>query len=261
MDKNSVQIARLKQEIVTAACAAGEGHIASAFSIMDILWVLYRQVMRYDASNPKSPDRDRLILSKGHGALALYVILAECGFFSKDELKTFSAYQSRLGGHPDSTKVPGVEASTGSLGHGLPIGVGVALGLRVHNNDSRVYVLVGDGECNEGSIWEATMLASHHRLNRLTCIVDHNHSTDRALKVDDLVEKFRAFGWEACVVDGHDRQSIFTILSTQRDDRPLAVIAKTVKGKGCALMENNPAWHHRVPSPAELPAIMTELAL
>lgn len=242
-----------------AACAAGEGHIASAFSILEILWVLYRQVLKFDPLLPDAPDRDRFILSKGHGSLALYAMLADCGYFPKAELKTFSAYDSRLGGHPDSTKVPGVEASTGSLGHGLPMGVGMALGLRIRKQSGRVIVLVGDGECNEGSVWEAALLAAHHGLNRLTCIVDHNHSTDRALKVDDLAAKFQAFGWNATAVDGHDRTAIHEAVKQSADDCPSAIIARTVKGKGCALMENDPAWHHRVPSALELPAIMAEL--
>jgi transketolase len=260
MDNINGQLARLKREIVMAACAAGEGHIASAFSILDILWVLYRQVLCLDPGNPAAPDRDRFILSKGHGALALYAILSERGFFSKEELKTFSAFDSRLGGHPDSTKVPGVEASTGSLGHGLPMGVGMALGMRIQRRAGRVFVLVGDGECNEGSIWEAALLAAHHKLNRLTCIVDSNRSTDRALRVDDLSEKFRAFGWIATVVDGHDHQTVDTAARAFDKECPSAIIARTIKGKGCSMMENNPAWHHRVPTPEELPIILQEFS-
>lgn len=242
------------------AFAAGEGHIASSFSILDLLWVLYKRILRVDPHAPGAPDRDRFVLSKGHGALALYAVLAARGFLPEEELATFSAYRSRLGGHPDSTKVPGVEASTGSLGHGLPIGVGMALGMRVLGRDSRVIVLVGDGECNEGSIWEAALLASHHGLGRLTCVVDHNHSTDRALKVDDLAAKFSAFGWETRLIDGHNHQDIFAGLIPSGESRPLAVIAQTVKGRGCARMENNPAWHHRAPTPEELPEVIAELS-
>jgi transketolase len=260
MDNIKSQIARLKHDIVMAACVAGEGHIASAFSILDILWVLYHQVLKGDPHAPNAPDRDSFILSKGHGALALYAILADCGYFPIDELRTFSSFHSRLGGHPDSTKIPGVEASTGSLGHGLPMGVGVAMGKRLQARPCRTFVLVGDGECNEGSIWEAALLASHHRLNRLTCIVDSNHSTDRALRVDDLAEKFRAFGWAACVVGGHDHQAICAAATAIDETHPSAIIAQTVKGRGCALMENNPAWHHRVPTAEELPLILQELS-
>jgi transketolase len=253
-------INRLKQQVVLATANAGEGHIASAFSIMDVLWVLYNEVLRIDPLNPTWAQRDRFILSKGHGGLGLYAILADRGFFPLAELEEFARRDSRLGGHPDCNKVPGVEASTGSLGHGFPIGVGVALGLRIRGVDSRVFVLVGDGECNEGSVWEAALLAAHHRLSNLICIVDHNHSTDRALLLGDISVKFAAFGWESVVIDGHDHVAINAALTRRPSERPFAIVAETVKGRGCRQMENNPAWHHRAPTASELPLILEELA-
>jgi transketolase len=251
---------KLRRQIVTAAASAGEGHIGSAFSVLDILWVLYDQQLRINPKDTKSEERDRFVLSKGHGSLALYAILAEKGFFPVAELERFASYDSLLGGHPDHNKVPGVEASTGSLGHGLPNGVGMALGLRIRKNESRVFVLVGDGECNEGTIWESALLASHHRLSNLTCIVDNNHSTDRALLLGDLAAKFSAFGWAVITINGHDQQEIYEAMNQTDPDRPIAIVAETIKGFGCKQMENNPAWHHRVPTRDELPVILEELA-
>ena len=252
-------IGRLKRQILHAAAAAGEGHIASAFSVLDIVWVLYDQVLNLSPADPRSDDRDRFILSKGHASLALYAVLAEKGFFAAEALQQFGRFDSDLGGHPDCNKVPGVEASTGSLGHGLPMGVGMALGMRIRGIQRRVFVLVGDAECNEGSIWEAALLAAHHKLSNLTCIVDHNHSTDRALRMDDFVAKFQAFGWEAATMDGHDHAALYEAMRASAGDRPRALVANTVKGRGCKAMEGNPAWHHRAPSPEELASMLEEL--
>ena len=254
------QINRLKRQIVLASMAVNEGHIPSAFSILDILWVLYDQVLRIYPQKPKSDERDRFVLSKGHGSLALYAVLAEKGFFPASELERFASYSSILGGHPDRNKVPGVEASTGSLGHGLPMAVGMALGMRIRRVKNRVFALVGDQECNEGSIWESALLASHHQLSNLTCIVDYNHSTDRSLLLGDLNTKFEAFGWKTLRINGHDHDEIYASLTQPRINRPLAIVAETIKGYGCKQMENNPAWHHRSPTKEELPAIMEELA-
>lgn len=255
----SITINRLKRQILGAARAAGEGHLASSFSVLDILWTLYDRVLNICPQDPKSEDRDRFILSKGHASLGLYAVLAEKGFFPAAELTEFGRFDSRLGGHPDSNKVPGVEASTGSLGHGLAIGAGMALGMRIRGSKRRVFVLVGDAESNEGSNWEAILLAAHHKLSNLTCIVDHNHSTDRALLMDDFVAKFKAFGWDAVAVDGHDGSALYQALAAPAGERPRAVVATTVKGRGCRAMENNPAWHHRAPTPEEYAAMMQEL--
>lgn len=249
----------LKRDILQCAYRVREGHIASAFSIIDVLWVLYDQFLRFDCKDPKWEGRDRFILSKGHGCLALYAVLAKKHFFPAEVLDTFAQFDSPLGGHPDRNKVPGVEASTGSLGHGFPMAVGVALALRLKKNDRLVYCLVGDGECNEGSIWESCLLASHHGLGSLCCIVDFNHSTDRALDLGNLEAKFNSMGFEAIVVDGHDHQALAHSLGSGPWQKPRAVIACTVKGKGCADMEGNPAWHHRIPTADELNGMMQEL--
>jgi len=254
------QMNEMKRTIIKAATSAGEGHIPSAFSVLDILWVLYDRVLQIDPQNPRSDGRDRFILSKGHGALALYAVLAEKGFFPASELERFATFDSPLGGHPDCNKVPGVEASTGSLGHGLPMGIGMSLGMRIRMIDRRVIVLVGDAECNEGSIWESALLAAHHRLSKLTCIVDYNHSTDRALLLGDIAAKFAAFGWAAALINGHDHEAIYNALIRTDTDLPTAIVAETVKGFGCKQMENNPAWHHRAPTQDELPVILEELA-
>ena len=250
----------LRRLILRATRASGEGHIPSAFSILDILWVLYDRILRIDPNHPTDDARDRFVLSKGHGALGLYAVLAEKGLFPLAELERFATYESPLGGHPDYRQVPGIEASTGSLGHGLPMAVGMALGMRIKGIERRVIALVGDAECNEGSIWESALLASHHSLTALTCIVDHNHSTDRALRVDDLAAKFSAFGWFATKIDGHDHEALAAALSTQHPSQPTAVVAETIKGRGCTAMENDPAWHHRTPTDDELAAFLAELA-
>ncbi len=255
-----VRLNQLKRQIIAATAATKEGHIPSAFSILDIVWVLYNDVMRFNPHDPKSDDRDRFILSKGHGSLAVYAVLAEKGFFPAAELARFSTLDSRLGGHPDRNKVPGIEASTGSLGHGLPFGVGVAMALRIRKVDRRVFVIVGDAECNEGSIWEAVLLAAHHKLSNLTCIVDYNHSTDRALNMGDMAAKLAAFGWAATTIKGHDHAAIEAALLARDPQKPTAVIAETIKGRGVKQMENNPAWHHRSPSKEELEAMFQELA-
>src|SRR3989344_1460202 len=250
----------LKRKIVEMAVSAGEGHIASAFSILHILWVLYDRVLDITPKNIKSLNRDRFILSKGHASMGLYVVLAEKGFIKKRSLKDFGKFESSLGGHPDRTKVFGVEASTGSLGHGLPIATGLALAMKIQKQKHRVYVIIGDGECNEGTIWESVKLAAHHNLSNLYCIVDHNHSGDRALKLGDLRHKFESFGWDAVSIDGHNEKAIYKALTKKGTDKPMAIVAETLKGHGVKLMENNPAWHHKVPNPEELKEIMKALA-
>jgi len=252
-------VKKLRSEIIQASAYAGEGHVPSALSVLDILWVLYDRVLTTYPDSPDHPDRDRFILSKGHASLGLYAVLAEKGFFDKSLMNSFGSYASILGGHPDRNKVPGVEASTGSLGHGFPMSVGVALALKIKKSSSRVFTVVGDGECNEGSVWEAALLAAHRDLNNLVCIVDYNHSTDRALTVGDLAGKFEQFRWETREVDGHDHEEIFDACRGVPLQRPLAIIAKTTKGNGCRIMENNPAWHHRAPTKKELASILEDL--
>ena len=249
----------LKRIILETAHKTKEGHIPSAFSILDILYVLYDSVLNVDPKNPEMEARDYLLVSKGHAAIGLYAVLADRGFFPVSELETFGHFNSRLGGHPDRNKVPGVEASTGSLGHGLPIAVGIAMGLGYKNELQRVFCINGDGELNEGSMWEAILLAGEHKCKNLTCIVDYNHSIDRSILWGDLTEKFKAFGWDTLEVDGHDHAELKEVFQRSDRERPLAVIANTIKGNGCKSMENEPGWHHRSPNEEELVQLLKEL--
>lgn len=244
-------IVRLRKDILRAAYKAQEGHIPSNFSILDIIWVLYDQIL-----TPK----DRFILSKGQGCLALYAVLAQKKLVSKTELLNhYCEYHSIFGGHPDRNKVIKIEASTGSLGHGLPIAIGLAMAARIKNKKTHIYCLIGDGEANEGSIWESALLASHHHLSSLSLTVDNNHSSDRALNLGDIGAKFAAFGWSVHEIDGHDHDKIKEALQNFDTKKPTCIIAKTIKGKGCRSMEGNPAWHHRAPSKEEYPALIKEI--
>lgn len=224
-----------------------EGHIGSSLSILDILFVLYR-----DYINKKN---NKFVLSKGHASLGLFVVLDFFGLLESD-LNTFCDFDSEYGGHP-CNKVKNVETSTGSLGHGLPIAVGMALGNKIQNKEGNVFVIIGDGEANEGSVWESAMLASHHRLNNLICILDHNHSGDRALSIDPVCDKFKAFGWHCIEIDGHNENELISALNYKSG--PLFILANTIKGKGIKAMENNPEWHHKSPSKEELDIFLKEL--
>jgi transketolase len=257
--QSAAKINQLKLSIIKASFISGEGHIPSAFSILDILFVLYDHVLKFNNKDPLDSKRDRFILSKGHGSLGLYAILANKKFFDKKHLETFGQFNSILGGHPDSLKVPGVEVSTGTLGHGFPTAVGVALGLKIKKNPASVYTLIGDGESNEGTIWEAALLASHHKLDNLICIIDHNHSTDRAVSVDDLEKKFKAFDWATLTINGHDHSKILKALKLPHRGKPLAIIANTIKGYGIKEMEGEPAWHHKSPTKEEYEKLTRDL--
>ena len=242
------------------AYKSGEGHIPSSLSILDIVWILYTRVLQFDSSKPSDSKRDRFFLSKGHASLALYVVLSKVGFFPKSELEHFAEYESILGGHPDRLKAPGLEASTGSLGHGFPQAVGAALALKIKEQSARVFVLIGDGETNEGTIWESALLASHHKLHNLVCILDFNHSTDRALEIGDMSAKFRSFGWDVKEIDGHDHEQIEAAMQKNSTIHPLLIVAHTIKGKGFKAMENNPEWHHKTPSESDLLKFLEEIA-
>jgi len=236
---------KLILRILELSFLAKEGHVPSALSILDIVWVIYNRIIDINLIKKISPKRDFFILSKGHGCLAQYVALERKNIISKKKLNTFCKYKSPFGGHPDSNKIKGIECSTGSLGHGFPFAAGVAYGNKLLNIKSKVIALIGDGECNEGSIWETCMIASHHRLNNLICIIDKNKSTDKALKVDDLKSKFRSFGWHSVNIDGHCHKEIFKAINI-KSKKPLAIIANTIKGKGIDFMENQPEWHHKI---------------
>ncbi len=241
----------LRKTIIQVLEASRQGHLGSAFSIVEILRVLYDDVFCYDSKNPQWIHRDRFILSKGHGCLALYVILAEKGFFSRSELWKFCWNEGILGGHPDH-RVPGVEISTGSLGHGLSIGIGFALNARYEGIDYRTFVIIGDGECDEGSIWEAAMCASKHKLSDLTVIVDHNkqQSYDTTFKIQDLepfVEKWKSFGFAVAEVNGHNVEELrSTLLNLPLESgKPSVIICHTIKGRGVEFIEGNLDWHHK----------------
>jgi transketolase len=230
--------------VLELAEKAKEGHIPSALSILDIIWVIYNKFVNVNLIKKKAVNRDFFILSKGHGCLAQYVVLEEKKFFKKKLLNSFCKYRSKFGGHPDSNKINGVECSSGSLGHGFPFAAGIAYGNKLKKIKSKVIALVGDGESNEGTIWETCLISSHHKLNNLICIIDKNKSSDRALKIDDIKKKFMAFGWNAIEINGHCQNQIFNALS-KNSKKPLVIIAHTIKGKGIKFMENNPEWHHK----------------
>ena len=242
----------LRRVILQMMERSRRGHLGSAFSIVEILRVLYDDVLRFDARNPHWPARDRFILSKGHGCLALYALLADKGFFPRTELLKFCASDGILGGHPERGKVPGVEVSTGSLGHGLSIGVGFALNAKYEKADWRVFVVLGDGESNEGSVWEAALCAAKYRLNNLTVLVDYNKqqsygSTRVVQDLEPFADKWKSFGFVVAEVDGHDVSELRSVLSRVPlgPDKPGAVICHTVKGKGVAFVENDREWHHK----------------
>jgi transketolase len=218
----STGIARIERLMTLAT--GDEKHDESAHSTLDVLWVLYDRILRFDPKNPRGEERDRFVLSKGHGPEAFYAILVDKGFFPASALKTFMGWESILGSHPDRNQVPGVEASTGSLGHGLSMAVGMAMALRIKKSDRRVFALIGDGECNEGSIWEAILLAGNRQLSNLTCIAINNHSS--SLELGDLAAKFADFGWAATTINGRDHEQIYKALSRTDSTHPTAVVAE-----------------------------------
>lgn len=251
--------------VIQMVASAGLGHLGGDLSILDTLVTLYGSVLRVDPEQPQRPDRDRLILSKGHCSEALYATLAWAGFFSVDELNSFNQPESALNGHPTRTKVPGVETNTGALGHGLPVGVGCAIGLRLRNRDNHVYVILGDGELQEGSNWEAAMAGSHHGLTNLTAVVDRNRlqqgaRTEDTNRLDPLAQRWTSFGWHVLEVDGHDHLGLREALTTRASDRPTCVIANTIKGKGVSFMEDRVEWHHKIPTADQVAQALAELA-
>jgi transketolase len=257
----------LRKMIVRTIEAGKRGHVGAAFSVMEILRVLYDDILCYDAQNPRWPERDRCVLSKGHGCIALYVMLAEKGFFPESELWKFCASDGILGGHPEYGKVPGVEASTGSLGHGLSFGVGFALNAKLEGQKHRVFVIVGDGECSEGSIWEAALCAAQHKLSQLTVLIDYNkqqtYGTIAEVQgLEPLAEKWASFGFAVREVNGHDVDALRRVLAETPFDsnKPGALICHTVKGKGTSLTERNLAWHHKAKvSETEVAALFASL--
>jgi transketolase len=258
----AIEIRRL---LLTMIYHGKTGHTGGALSSADILTALYYEVMKVDPQNPKWEERDRFVLSKGHSVEGYYSILADKGFIEKAELETFSQYGTRLIGHPNN-KVPGVEVNTGALGHGLPVSVGMAIGLKKSGSGSRMYVLMGDGEQAEGSVWEAAMAASHYKLDNLTAIIDRNHlqisgSTEDVMALEPLAGRWKSFGWSVKEIDGNDMQAIVGSLKASpfEEGKPSMIIANTIKGKGVKEMENVAKWHHGVPSEALLQSAMEQL--
>ncbi len=242
------------------------GHPGGALSMVELLTVLYFDELKVDIEHPDLKDRDRFILSKGHGCTSLYATLMEKGFFSKQQLFTMRQYQSILQGHPDMKVTPGVDMSSGSLGQGLSVGNGMALAARLQHKTYRVYVLLGDGELEEGQVWEAAMAAAHYGLGNLTAIVDVNGlqingATDEVMRIEPLDEKFRSFGWQVVNIDGHDIEQIQKAFDAAREceEKPTVILAKTIKGKGVSFMENQAKWHSGVLTEAEYQQAMQEL--
>lgn len=260
----------IRKDIMITAYHGGTGHLASAFSAVEIMTALYfGGILKYDKANPNWEGRDKLIVSKGHASLVLYSVLKRIGYITQEELDTFCQPGSALGGEPKYGDIPGVEATTGSLGHGLSFAAGVAMAHKLDGKESRIYVLLGDGECQEGSVWEAALSAAHHRLDNLTVILDRNHlqamgDTEDILKLDPLKEKWQGFGWGVTEVDGHNMAELLDVLKRDRTsgrECPRLIIAKTIKGKGVSFMEQAPIWHYRMPNEAEMELVKKELGI
>ncbi len=258
---------RVRREIVTMITAAKSGHPGGSLSATEILVTLYFDVMKHDPANPKWADRDRFVLGKGHACPVLYSVMAECGYTPLDKLNTFRQLGSIYQGHPDVRFIPALEASTGSLGEGLSLGLGMACAARLNGSPSRSYVVLGDGEIQEGQIWEAAMFGAFHKLDNTVCIVDYNKIqldgfTKDIMDVEPLADKWRAFGWHTIEVDGHSipaLQAAFAEASATKG-KPTVLVAHTIKGKGVSFMENNPKFHGTAPTAAECEQALKELA-
>lgn len=249
-------IKKQKRRIIEVSYKARQGHLSSSMSIMEMINVLFKKVMVFDPKNPDSDKNDRFVLSKGHASLALYALLNDLGCVSDEDFYSFSKFDSILGEHPDRNKVPAVDVSTGSLGHGFPTAVGMAAGFKAQGKSNRVYTIIGDGEANEGSIWEAAFIADKLKLNNIVCLVDDNNS---ASHMNNIGGKFEAFGWEVAIIDGNSVEELEQALS-RRPSKPYFIWCKTVKGSGFTLMENDPeGWHHRVITEAEFDELNKEL--
>ncbi|MBI1789117.1 MAG: transketolase [Acidobacteria bacterium] len=257
---------RIRREIVEMIGEAKSGHPGGSLSAVEILTTLFFDVMRHDPNNPAWPERDRFILSKGHAAPVLYCMLAQCGYTPKDQLNTLRKLGSIYQGHPDRRFIPALEASTGSLGVGLSVGLGMALAARLNGSPARVYVMLGDGEIQEGQVWEAAMFGAYHKADNIVAIVDYNKIqldgfVKDIMEVHPLADKWRAFGWHTLEIDGHDIPAVQRALAdaAAAKGRPTAIVAHTIKGKGVSFMENNPKFHGTAPSPAEVQAALQEL--
>lgn len=268
MNENLEALKRARKRIFLTAYRGGKAHLASAFSIVEILYVLYEgHVLKFDPKNPDWGQRDRLILSKGHGSLALYDALCTAGYFTEEALNNFCRPGPPLGGEPNALETPGVEASTGSLGHGLSIGVGMALAAKKDGINNKIYVILGDGECEEGSVWEAVMSAAAFKLDNLVAILDQNRlqkmsSVKEIMGIDTWKGRFEAFGWQVKQSDGHSIPNLYRQLTGPWEpEKPHLLLAETIKGKGISLMENEPRWHFKLPNKRELKVFINELGI
>lgn len=255
----------IRKDVVTMIHRAGTGHIGGDLSVTDILVDLYYRQMNVSPEQQKDPDRDRFILSKGHSVEALYAVLADKGYFPKEELTTYAQYGSKFIGHPNN-KIPGIEVNSGSLGHGLSVGVGMALAARMDGRGYRTYVVMGDGECAEGSVWEATMAGGHYKLDNLTAFVDRNRlqisgTTEEVMTQDSAEERWAAFGWNVLSIPGNDLAAIDDAvdLAKHTKGKPTVIIANTTKGCGVSFIENQVAWHHKVPTDEQYQEAIKEL--
>lgn len=261
---NEVKTAQLRQNILKMLCLAKSGHSGGSLSCVEILYSLYYNVMQIDPKHPKWEDRDRFVMSKGHSCPTLYAILADLGYFSESELWSLRKIDSRLQGHPDMHKVPGIDASTGSLGQGMATALGMALAAKHLGKSYHIYTLLGDGECQEGIVWESAMAAAHYKLDNFTVLLDHNGlqidgSNDRVMSLGDICKKFEAFGFQSFQVDGHNISDITQALTCSTNGRPKFIDCHTVKGKGVSFMENQVGWHGKAPSEEELAKALIEL--
>ena len=256
----------IRKDIVSMICKSKSGHPGGSLSAVEILTALYFDQMNIDPTNPKMEDRDRFVLSKGHAAPALYATLAQRGYFAKEELNNLRQLGSMLQGHPDMKKVPGVEMSTGSLGQGFSVACGMAMAATLDNAPWNVYALLGDGEVQEGIIWEAAMSAAHYKLDNMIAFLDYNGlqidgEVESVMNINPIEDKFKTFGWNVITIDGHDFDQIFAALDMAKDtvDKPTMIIAKTIKGKGVSFMENQASWHGSAPSEEQLEQALSEL--
>lgn len=251
----------LRKKIVGLVTSAKEGHIPSSLSIIDIIDTLYKNILKFDSKKPYWNERDYFILSKGHGGMALFIVLNKYGFIDDTILNSYSSYGSILGGHPDVTKVPGVEASTGSLGHGLSFSIGIALGHKINKRANKVITLIGDGESQEGTVWEAAQVGVNLKLGNLCVIVDNNQSAAQLMPIQEPAKRWKAFGWNVYEIDGHCENSLTKVIKNINfhNDIPTIIIANTTKGKGIKMLEGHGQWHHKIPNKEEYNIMMKEL--
>jgi transketolase len=267
LDSLTIMARKLRRHVITMISEAASGHPGGSLSAADIVTALYFKVMKHDPKNPKWADRDRFVLSKGHAAPVLYAALAECGYFPLEWLSTLRKTGTCLQGHTDSRLTPGVDVSAGSLGQGLSVGIGMALAAKLDRKDYHTYVLLGDGECDEGQVWEAAMFAPNHNLNNITAIVDFNRLqldgfTKDVMNLEPFADKWRSFKWDVIEIDGHDMGQIVDALQKAKasTQKPVAIIARTIKGKGVSFMENNVDYHGKAPNKSETETALKELS-